>query len=397
MNLEHIINKHHYRKSVGFYNALIKKALPPTHTKKKILLVCPGYNSTLSMIESISKNFDLCGIILKNSTNKNNLTRRILLRSNYPILDISKSDMTALSDETVSTIERAIGSDGDCIVLDHGGYFSLNPNTLKVFKPNMISGIAEYAINGENRYLNSTVNDRPMISIGRLSIKKKSDFASSDSIMLVSELYLQNEGIMLFGDDIKVGIIGHGTLGGRIRYLLQERGVKNFLVYDIDEKKLNDIALENIAPHKTELLKQCDVLFCATGNKAITKEDLKFLKDGAIILTVTSPDDELDLPALKKQKLVQLKTEKCREQTFIYSISETGHELVLPFDGESPNTQISFGIADASIHQPCATHIVAGIRLMQGCAEHKTGMHALSLKDELMVEQVWDEHFKSLA
>lgn len=392
MNTVYTLNKNQYKKSLAFYTALIEKVKAPQDTPKKILLVCPSYNSTLAMIEALSKQFDLRGIILKNSTKNNDATLVQLKRANYPILDISKSDMVALSPHTVELLEQAIGKGSGCVVLDHGGYFSLNTQGLSRLRPDLISGIAEYAINGEQRFFNTSICDRPFISVGRSTIKKNSDLASANSIMLMAELYLQNQGIMLFGSDIRVGVIGHGTLGGRIRRLLQERGVNDFLVHDVDPNRLGDIPLKNIAHSAAHLCQQCDILFCATGNHALSRDDMKFIKDGTIAFTVTSPDDELDLHTLKKERIVTLNTDRSHGDTVVYTIAETGHAWVLPFDGEAPNTQINFGLADASIHQACATHIVAAIRLMQGPHDHR--VQHLSLEDEQLVKQLWDEYYQ---
>ena len=392
MNTVYMLNKNQYKKSLDFYTALIEKVKTPHATLKKILLVCPSYNSTLAMIEALSRHFDLCGIILKNSTKNNDTTLQLLKSANYPVLDISKADMVALSPHTVELLEQAIGPGSSCVVLDHGGYFSLNAQALSRLRPDLISGIAEYAINGESRYFNTSICDRPFMSVGRSNIKKNSDLASANSIMLIAELYLQNQGIMLFGHDVRVGVIGHGTLGGRIRSLLQERGVNDFLVHDVDPNKLGDIPLKNIAHSAAHLCQQCDILFCATGNHALSRDDLTFIKDGTIAFTVTSPDDELDLHTLKKEHILTLNTDRSHGDTVVYTIAETGHSWVLPFDGEAPNTQINFGLADTSIHQPCATHIVAAIRLMQGPHDHR--IQHLSLEDEQLVKQLWDEYFQ---
>lgn len=392
MNPEYAINKKQYKKSLAFYTALIHKVMTPHTAQKKILLVCPRYSSTLAMIEVLSRHFDLCGIILKNSTKNNDATLQFLKSANYPVLDICKADMVALSPSTVERLEQAIGPGSSCVVLDHGGYFSLNKQALKILRPDLISGIAEYAINGEGRYFNSSICESPFISVGRSTIKKKSDLASANSIMLITELYLQNQGIMLFGNEVRVGVIGHGTLGGRIRSLLQERGVNNFLIHDVDPNRLGDIPLKNIAHSAAHLCQQCDILFCATGNHALSRDDLKFIKDGTIAFTVTSPDDELDLHTLKKERIITLNTDRSHADTAVYTIAETGHAWILPFDGEAPNTQINFGLADASIHQPCATHIVAGVRLMQGPLQH--GLQYLSLEDEQLVKQLWDQYYQ---
>lgn len=392
MNTAYAINKKQYKKSLEFYTALIEKVMTPHITSKKILLVCPRYSSTLAMIEVLSRYFDLCGIILKNSTKHNDVTLQFLKSANYPVLDICKADMVALSPSTVDLLEQAIGPGSSCVVLDHGGYFSLNRQALSILRPGLISGIAEYAINGESRYFNTSACDRPFISVGRSTIKKYSDLASANSIMLITELYLQNQGIMLFGNDVRVGVIGHGTLGARIRSMFQERGVNNFLVYDVDPNRLGDIPLKNIAHSAAHLCQQCDILFCATGNNALSRDDLKFIKDGTIAFTVTSPDDELALHTLKKEGIVILNTDRSHADTVVYTIAETGHAWILPFDGEAPNTQINFGLADASIHQPCATHIVAAIRLMQGPLAHR--VQHLSLEDEQMVKQLWDEFYQ---
>ncbi len=388
------LNKATYKKALEFYSDIITQS-GATPKKPRVLLVCPGYESTFPMIESIASHFDLCGIIIKNSTEKANISlKRLLREEGYPVLDISKSEIQNASNKTIQIIREAIGKKS-CVLLDHGGYFALNAQLLKIFDRHTISGVAEYALNGEHRYASLAIDDRPVISIGRLKLKRKSDFASADSILLAAEMYLQNGGVMLFKENIRVGIIGHGTLGGRIRYGLQTKNAKNFLIHDTDTNQLTELPEKNIAKNIEEIYKTCNIIFCATGNHAIKPIEFKSIEDGTIIFTVTSPDDELNLEHLINEGVISLQENSRHSQTYIYTVRSTGHKIILPFNGESANTLIDFGIADPSIHQPCAAHIIAGKRLAQKNTHYSCGVQSLNTADETLTFNVWQHHYNS--
>ncbi len=382
-----------YTKALSFYNDVVTQS-GLRSARARVLLVCPGYESTFPMIESISRHFDLCGIIIKNSTKRTAGSLKALLTTqDYPVLDISKQDIKLASQETIDKLHTAIG-DNNCIVLDHGGYFALNEKILRALGPDVISGIAEYALNGEQRYISLNINDRPIISVGRLALKRESDHASADSILLAAELYLQNGGVMLFNQDTKVGVIGHGTLGSRITHQLQARHAEKPLVYDTDSGRTTGIPEENIAHRIDELYAKCDVIFCATGNHAIKASDFEKVRDGTIIFTVTSPDDELNLEALLREGIISLQEQHESSQTYIYIVRSTGHKIILPFNGESPNTLIDFGTADPSIHQPCAAHIIAGNRLSQNNVRYSCGVQDLNKEDESLAFDIWQQHYR---
>lgn len=47
-----------------------------------------------------------------------------------------------------------------------------------------------------------------------------------------------------------------------------------------------------------ELLSSADIVFCATGNKALDRSTFQYIKPGAEVALATSADDELDLEGL---------------------------------------------------------------------------------------------------
>jgi S-adenosylhomocysteine hydrolase len=92
----------------------------------------------------------------------------------------------------------------------------------------------------------------------------------------------------------KVGLIGFGPVGEHIARSLKSRGI-DVLVYDTNPAALARAFMTGckVTKDRDALLKNSDVLFLATGNKAITQEDLPKLKDYAFLACVTSADKEI--------------------------------------------------------------------------------------------------------
>jgi S-adenosylhomocysteine hydrolase len=90
-------------------------------------------------------------------------------------------------------------------------------------------------------------------------------------------------------------VVGFGATGAAIAAALDRRGYE-VLIVDNDPKKLEEAKEKDygVAPRE-EALKEADLLVGATGRGAITRDEWKLLKDGAILANAASGTHELGL------------------------------------------------------------------------------------------------------
>ena len=97
------------------------------------------------------------------------------------------------------------------------------------------------------------------------------------------------------------GIIGFGKIGFSIGMTLLDKGVKP-IVYDQNPiKQLEAFNRMCTIRKKIFILKNCDVIFLATGNHSLDITDFRNLKKGAYIFSVTSSDDEINSKYLESE------------------------------------------------------------------------------------------------
>lgn len=96
-------------------------------------------------------------------------------------------------------------------------------------------------------------------------------------------------------------MIGFGKIGSSIAHHLALKGVKPSV---FDRRALARLAGQNRlcrTPERSRLLRQSDVLFCATGDHSLDILDFRCLKSGCFVFSVTSSDDEMNLTFLESE------------------------------------------------------------------------------------------------
>ncbi len=370
------------------YNDVIDYLKPPSDTG--VILVAHSYETVFALASSVAYMGNLRGVILKNSTAlRFPEVRDELTKANIPVLNLTKKDMVSNTDEVVETISSAVPSDEKFVIMDHGGYFAYDKGFFDAFPPDRLVGISEHTLNGEDRYKALKLNDRPIVSIAKCDIKAPSDKAAADAIYSASHNYLLNGGIELKSDFLKIGVIGVGRLGSRIAENLHP---KKIMLNDIFPSIMR--GKWGVGTEKKSLCKKADVIFCATGNYALQPEHWSLLKNNAVVLTVTSPDDELHLDDLVRDGVLEPVPERQRGDTYVYRVTKTENEILLPFNGESANTSLTYGIANPTVHQAHAAHIAATISVMDKDRFNLSkGVQPMSSDMENSVCKIWKKHF----
>lgn len=358
-----------------------------------LIFVCHAYENVLPLVQAMAHIGQLRGVVLKNSTRKrHNPFQERLAEIGVPVSELTKSDFS--SDNCHSeAIADLIKGERPVTILDHGGYFAYSGQVESAvsLKPGIISGIVEYTLNGELRHRGRRAF-LPILSVGQSTIKYPADIAVSDAIVLGAEYYLHRAGINLFDKRLRVGIVGHGRLGAGISRNLSQRQLRHLWADDISPEKIAAMGRLQTADKKL-LFENCNILFLATGNRSVDASDLALLQDNSILFTVTSPDDEIDLYDFIERGLLLRDDGRPINDTLVLQVAATGHRILLPFQGEAPNTIFPFGVSDPIIHMPNAAHLAAAVWLANGKNTLEIGVQPIPVEIEKMVARKFQERF----
>lgn len=183
-------------------------------------------------------------------------------------------------------------------ILDIGGYFTRTADELNSMLGGALIGIMEGTENGAQRYDSSLPKSVPVITVARSPLKLPEDYLVGSSVVYSIEAVLREEAEIL--QTRRACVIGYGRVGSGVADVLRGRGVPTS-VFD-----LNPVAMANAAARGFEVfatltsaLERSSLIVCATGNKALDANHFRMLRPEAVVASVTSSDDELDLSGIE--------------------------------------------------------------------------------------------------
>ncbi|KEA63634.1 Adenosylhomocysteinase [Marinobacterium lacunae] len=198
------------------------------------------------------------------------------------------------SPDVVAAILNDYVQDGELILIDVGGYFvEALPGLMERLRV-PLRGIVEVTENGHQRYAALKSLPVPVISIARSPLKGPEDYLTGQSIVYSSEaLMRQCHHIPNGGHAV---VFGYGKIGSSIAKALHSKNI-NTKVVEIDPIRAIDARSRGFdLLTKEEALQTSDIIYCATGNRSLCSSDFSLVKNGAFIFSVTSFDDEMELP-----------------------------------------------------------------------------------------------------
>lgn len=304
------------------------------------------------------------------------------LAPHYP-MEIAQRRFT--DPEAAATRLSACADGRPLIILDMGGYFaSVADRLMGLYAPGLL-GIVEDTENGHQKYERGALQACPVISIARSLLKNPEDFLVGQSIVFSAEALLRERGDILHGRTACV--IGYGKLGRSIANLLHARHVRT-VVFDLDQVKRvealsHGFAVTNILE---PALQGAGLVFCATGNTSLRRQDFALLEDGAYVATVTSSDDELELDELHRRYRMQ------RISRHITCCWRAGHYFYLMNHGQAVNF-IHGAAVGPFIYLIQAELLVSLARLSHG--NIAPGITENDSSVRARIAQIWLEHFGS--
>lgn len=309
------------------------RSLADKNSKKaSVVAVSHLIPSSEDYIKSLQENFNLIGIIPKPKS-INMTTRRRLDSEGVAILDQFSRD--SISENPDIFIEFLSPFDNICLI-DIGGYFSESMSQFKEKLGDKLLGVIEDTENGHQKYEEHLPANYKVMSVARSPLKNFEDQLVGQGVAHATETVLRQVNTLITYKNC--GIIGYGKIGRGIADYLQQRGIKP-RVSEINAMRSIQASCDGTIVCSTdELIRKSDVIFCATGMRALDILKLRDLKKGAYLASVTSSDDEFDL------KYVDSEYEKQAIAEHITRYVKRGHSFHLLNDGNAINFLFSAAV-----------------------------------------------------
>lgn len=220
----------------------------------------------------------------------------------YKVIDLSRE--TLKKNKSKEYIHELVENGKQCIILDVGGYFApcLKELAEDPIFFNGLLGVVEDTENGHQKYEQiQKTSPWPIISVARSELKKSEDFNVGKSIIRATDTILRINAHTLT-ERMRIGVIGFGKIGQSIAVHLQRNYLTKISICDVDPvAQMHAISFSFAILDKDELIRQSDLIFCATGNKSLSGSDFENIKDNVFIASCTSADDEFDLSSLTEE------------------------------------------------------------------------------------------------
>ena len=239
----------------------------------------------LPYLDAVSQVSNVLAVIPKPRSVVSEIKERV--SREFTIVELSREVIAA---EGLAPVTR---KSNNYVLLDIGGYFSPVVSCRKAGRTNPLLGIVEDTENGYRKYAALESSTVPIFSVARSPLKDMEDFLVGQSVVFSADAVLRDLG-MLF-QYLRIGIMGFGKVGRSIMHHVMQRNIYP-MVYDTNPiKRLEAYNLGARIPSRSSILSEAEVIFSATGSRALSFEDFRQLKPGCFVFSVTSSDDEMDL------------------------------------------------------------------------------------------------------
>ena len=241
---------------------------------------------------AVHQKIPIAGIIPKASSINHLVANKI--EHFIPILRYTRQQIKSQPEVFLKELKNYVG-DSKFAVIDTGGYFS---HVLSNIKISNLIGIVEDTENGHQKYEAVLLKQNkgsfpcPIISVARSVLKEPEDFLVGQAIVFSAEAILREERQILAGK--KALVLGYGKIGRSIAQHLQSKSVRVDVLDTNSNRQVLALAHSHHTAPKNIALKNADLIFCATGNHSLRKEDLNYIKKNALVFTATSADDEIE-------------------------------------------------------------------------------------------------------
>lgn len=215
-----------------------------------------------------------------------------------------------------------------------------NPKKWQIIAKN-IRGVSEETTTGVHRLYTMAENNKllfPALNVNDSVTKSKFDnlygckHSLPDGIMRATDVMLAGKEAIVFG---------YGDVGKGCTFSLKAAGCR-VKVAEIDPICALQAAMEGIqVVRKEDVLETCDIYVTATGNKDIIMvEDMKKMKNNAIICNIGHFDNEIDMAGLENYPLIKKINIKPQNDRWIFP---DGHGILVLAEGRLVNLGCATG------------------------------------------------------
>ncbi|MGL4236766.1 NAD(P)-binding domain-containing protein [Tabrizicola sp.] len=257
--------------------------------RSRIVMVGHAIGSLPAYLAALRKSTDVLGILVKPKSAQPDILRRIARHHRTEILSRAICDSPLAMSDLLDRMTEA----QDTILVDIGGYFSNVPKwRAQGYFPN-IKGIVEDTENGHQRYERADLADMPVISIARSQTKRLEDWWVGRAIVFSAERQLRQIGDTFHSK--RITVLGFGKIGFSIADTLTRQGY-DVSVFDTDPcRRVLAKCLNYRIPDREDAIRKADIIFSATGNKALSATDLQQQRRPTFVFSATSGDDEFHI------------------------------------------------------------------------------------------------------
>jgi|SRR5271166_1982354 len=240
-----------------------------------------------ALLSALNSHYHIAGVIPKPKSIDYRTLSIIRDTFKLPLFTYSRDHLgdSNVIDSLVSTIP----ADNPLIILDIGGYFAKSSSHIRARMGSKFYGVVEDTENGLQKYL-SVERSYPVISVARSPLKEPEDYLVGRSIVFSADAVARQNNELLINKNVLV--IGYGKIGKSIADGIASRNI-GVSVYDRDPIKMAQAKSHGyrVGPRDVKI-SEADMIFGATGNKSLGADDLRVMKDGTFVVSVTSRDDE---------------------------------------------------------------------------------------------------------
>lgn len=226
-----------------------------------------------------------------------------ILREPYKVLEESN----VLLDLLREAIAKSRADGKQIVIQEVGGYFASPVSQLSEDECTNVAGVVEDTTFGHRRYESLITKIKvPIFSVARSALKEiEARFVGKAAVTAVEQEF-RKVGTSISGRHALV--VGYGMIGKNVARSLRDHDVMVSVYDKNDHRNINAFSIGYRIHKKIELIKSADIIFSATGERAISLSDLEMAKDDVILASAGSKDIEFDVGALAdlsvKQKAV---------------------------------------------------------------------------------------------
>lgn len=384
---------HDDAKTPSFFEKVLKDFAVQQPDSKLAFITVNHVVSTLPHYISALKQVGRIITIIPKSSFVDDRVKKYILNQGYDLSKITKENIQENPQAIVEFIKQNLNEMEKLVIIDIGGYFApcVDIFSQDAWCKERIIGIVEDTENGHQKYEKILgKNTLPVVSVARSQLKNTEDYNVGKSIVRAADTLLRTDACTTSERMKVVVVLGFGKIGRSIAIHLRQIGIQEIIIVDILDNLLMEAVAQGfkICKHteRDACLIRADMIFSATGRRALTGDDFTKLKNHVFIASVTSADDEMDLAWLKTN--AQIETVK---ETIRYRL---GSKIInLLSDGNAVNF-VYGAINGPYIYSVQAELIVCAVKISRNQYPVETHLQIISQDDMQKIAAIWLETYE---